>query len=414
VGGVVVDDEMDVQIVRHGGFDGVEELPKLGRPVPTMALPSDFPGLDAQRSEERRGPVAHVIVRPPLDLPRSHRQQGLAAIQRLDLRFLVPTEHERAIRRIQIEPDDVPHFVDQDWIAGQFERLAAMGLEAKHPPDATDRALTQATARGHRTGAPVRRVARCRFERQRYDPLDLRVDDGSGRAWPRLIEQAVHAFHQEPLPPLADGVLVHAQLARDGAVRLSGAHSSTTRARWASACAVVRRRAQLWSSSRSSSLSVNGGSGRPGDMRVLLCTGEGATDVSRSDELRTQERLEAQRATTEAIQRKAGVIIPVAFHRYGWDKKGQLRGQGYPIKSFYKAWKTACRAAGCPGRIVHDFRRTAVRNLERGGVPRSTAMRMVGHRTMEIYDRYAITDHAMLQEGSAKLAAYLEAGASAR
>jgi hypothetical protein len=35
-------------------------------------------------------------------------------------------------------------------------------------------------------------------------------------------------------------------------------------------------------------------------------------------------------------------------------------------------------------------------------------MRMVGHRTMEIYNRYAITDHAMLQEGSAKLAAYLE------
>jgi integrase len=82
----------------------------------------------------------------------------------------------------------------------------------------------------------------------------------------------------------------------------------------------------------------------------------------------------------------------------------------HPIKSFYKTWKAACRAAGWPGRMVHDFRRTAVRNLERAGVPRSTAMRMVGHRTMEIYNRYAITDHAMLQEGSAQLAAYLETG----
>ena len=107
--------------------------------------------------------------------------------------------------------------------------------------------------------------------------------------------------------------------------------------------------------------------------------------------------LEAQRATTETTQRKYGIIIPFVFHR-----------AGRTIKSFYKAWKTACKAAGCPDRIVHDFRRTAVRNLERAGVPRSTAMRMVGHRTMEIYDRYAITDHAMLQEGSAKLAAYLE------
>ena len=101
------------------------------------------------------------------------------------------------------------------------------------------------------------------------------------------------------------------------------------------------------------------------------------------------------------------------FHRYRWSKAGTLLGHGQPIKSFYKSWKTACHAAGCPGRIVHDVRRTAVRNLERAGVPRSTAIRMVGHRTMEIYDRYAITDHAVLQEGSAKLAAYLESSTTA-
>jgi hypothetical protein len=120
--------------------------------------------------------------------------------------------------------------------------------------------------------------------------------------------------------------------------------------------------------------------------------------------------LEAQRATMEATQRTYGIIIPLVFHRYLWTKAGQLVGHGHPIKSFCKTWKTACRAAGCPGRIVHDCRRTAVRNLERAGVPRSAAMRMVGHRTTEIHNRYAITDHAMLREGSAKLAAYLEAG----
>ena len=50
----------------------------------------------------------------------------------------------------------------------------------------------------------------------------------------------------------------------------------------------------------------------------------------------------------------------------------------------------------------HDFRRTAVRNLERAGVPRSTAMKMVGHRTEGIYRRYAIVDEAMLKEVTAK------------
>jgi len=76
---------------------------------------------------------------------------------------------------------------------------------------------------------------------------------------------------------------------------------------------------------------------------------------------------------------------------------------GKLIKSFRRAWVTACRKAGIPERLPHDFRRTAVRNLERAGVPRSTAMKMVGHRTESIYRRYAIVDEAMLKEGAVKL-----------
>ena len=64
----------------------------------------------------------------------------------------------------------------------------------------------------------------------------------------------------------------------------------------------------------------------------------------------------------------------------------------------------ACRAAGVPARLIHDFRRTAVRNLERAGVPRSTAMKMVGHKTESVYRRYAIVDEQMLKEGAEKLA----------
>ena len=47
-----------------------------------------------------------------------------------------------------------------------------------------------------------------------------------------------------------------------------------------------------------------------------------------------------------------------------------------------------------------------MRNLERAGVPHSTAMSLVGHKTESIYRRYAIVDEAMLQEGAAKLASY--------
>ena len=76
---------------------------------------------------------------------------------------------------------------------------------------------------------------------------------------------------------------------------------------------------------------------------------------------------------------------------------------GKRIKSLRGAWGSACTAAGLPGRIPHDFRRTAVRNLEQVGVSRSAAMSMVGHKTEAIYRRYAIVDAGALREAAAKI-----------
>lgn len=77
-----------------------------------------------------------------------------------------------------------------------------------------------------------------------------------------------------------------------------------------------------------------------------------------------------------------------------------------PIRSLYVAWRTACQEAGHPGMLMHDFRRTAVRNLERAGVPRSAAMKMTGHKTEAVYCRYAIVDEAMWIESGEKHQAF--------
>ena len=130
---------------------------------------------------------------------------------------------------------------------------------------------------------------------------------------------------------------------------------------------------------------------------LRLEPGEGKSGEGRNFPLiaELRESLAEQLEKTAALERATDQIIPWLFHK-----------NGKPIGSFRKVWATACKRAGLAGKIPHDFRRTAVRNLERAGVPRSAAMAMVGHQTESIYRRYAIADEAMLKEGALKLAAF--------
>ena len=112
-----------------------------------------------------------------------------------------------------------------------------------------------------------------------------------------------------------------------------------------------------------------------------------------------RDLLEEQWRRTKAVEQAQDAIIARVFHR-----------NGKPIRVFRGPWKRACEEAGCPQRIGHDFRRTAVRNLERAGVSRSVAMKITGHLTESVYRRYAIVSEADISEGLGKLAALTAKG----
>jgi integrase len=102
---------------------------------------------------------------------------------------------------------------------------------------------------------------------------------------------------------------------------------------------------------------------------------------------------ERRRAVTRERERELGRAVAYVF----------TRSNGDPIGSFNKAWATACRAAGVPGRVLHDFRRTAVRNLVRVGVPERVAMQLVGWKSRQMLDRYHIVNASDLVDAARKL-----------
>ncbi len=112
-------------------------------------------------------------------------------------------------------------------------------------------------------------------------------------------------------------------------------------------------------------------------------------------ELRTL--LGQQLDRVDRLSKQIGQIIPWVFPHLS----GRLQGER--IRDFRKAWETACRKAGVPWMLVHDFRRTAVRNMERASVPRSVAMKLTGHKTESVYRRYAIVSDSDLQDASRRL-----------
>lgn len=130
-------------------------------------------------------------------------------------------------------------------------------------------------------------------------------------------------------------------------------------------------------------ITIDAGKTKGGEPRIFVMTSE------------RRKLLKTRRVATDALELRTGKPCALVFHR-----------NGEPLVSFYGTWRAASTAAKVPGRLLHDLRRTAIRNLVRAGVSESVAMKMCGHKTRAIFDRYNVSSEKDLHAAAALLSAH--------
>jgi integrase len=131
-------------------------------------------------------------------------------------------------------------------------------------------------------------------------------------------------------------------------------------------------------------------------------------DQTKNDEARTIPLTEQLIQMLEAIKVKEGTVFDDTNLRKEWQKACVAAGLG-----------TFTKVEGVPdkrynGLIIHDLRRSAIKNMMKAGVNEKVAMKISGHKTRDVFDRYHIVDASDVLEAMQKVQNSENGGASNR
>jgi integrase len=122
-----------------------------------------------------------------------------------------------------------------------------------------------------------------------------------------------------------------------------------------------------WGDIEGDVLTLRGENAKNGEARSVPLVGELA------------EIIERRKAARQVEENGTARMVEYIFHR-----------DGQPVGEFRKSWKAACKKAEVSGRLFHDLRRSAVRNMTMAGIPQAVAMKVSGHKTASMFQRYNI------------------------
>jgi protein-export membrane protein SecD len=157
VGGKVVEDDMDVEVLGDLLVDLLEEGEHVDAGVTLLAVGDDLAGADVQGGEEVGGAVALVVVGHRPGPTRLHRQRRLRPVQGLALGLLVEGEDRSPFRRVQVQGDDVGALLLETRIVRDFEGGDLPRLQLMITPDPSDGVLTEPQVLPQRACRPMRR-----------------------------------------------------------------------------------------------------------------------------------------------------------------------------------------------------------------------------------------------------------------